>query len=63
MKEKIVDTLDAAVADIPDGARIMFGGFGVDVMQIEAAARGRVQDAHQCSLCVAVADCESVHVC
>ena len=28
MKEKIVDTLDAAVADIPDGARIMFGGFG-----------------------------------
>ena len=28
MKPKIVDTLDAAVADIPDGARIMFGGFG-----------------------------------
>src|SRR3974377_1277290 len=28
MKKKIVDTLDAAVADIPDGARIMFGGFG-----------------------------------
>ena len=28
MKQKIVDTLDAAVADIPDGARIMFGGFG-----------------------------------
>ena len=28
MKQKIVDTLDAAVADIPNGARIMFGGFG-----------------------------------
>ena len=28
MKQKIVDTLDAAIADIPDGARIMFGGFG-----------------------------------
>jgi 3-oxoacid CoA-transferase A subunit len=28
MKNKIVSSLDAAVADIPDGARIMFGGFG-----------------------------------
>jgi 3-oxoadipate CoA-transferase, alpha subunit len=28
MKPKIVSSLDAAVADIPDGARIMFGGFG-----------------------------------
>jgi len=28
MKQKIVDTLEAAVADIPEGARIMFGGFG-----------------------------------
>jgi 3-oxoacid CoA-transferase A subunit len=28
MKQKIFSTLDAAVADIPDGARIMFGGFG-----------------------------------
>ena len=28
MKQKIFPTLDAAVADIPDGARIMFGGFG-----------------------------------
>ena len=28
MKQKIVSSLDAAVADIPDGARIMFGGFG-----------------------------------
>ncbi len=28
MKQKIVPTLEAAVADIPDGARIMFGGFG-----------------------------------
>jgi 3-oxoadipate CoA-transferase, alpha subunit len=28
MKQKIVSSLEAAVADIPDGARIMFGGFG-----------------------------------
>jgi 3-oxoacid CoA-transferase subunit A len=28
MKPKIVSSLDAAIADIPDGARIMFGGFG-----------------------------------
>src|SRR3974377_2270729 len=28
MKQKIVGTLDAAGADIPDGARIMVGGFG-----------------------------------
>jgi 3-oxoadipate CoA-transferase alpha subunit len=28
MKPKIVNSLDDAVADIPDGARIMFGGFG-----------------------------------
>jgi 3-oxoacid CoA-transferase A subunit len=28
MKQKIFPSLDAAVADIPDGARIMFGGFG-----------------------------------
>jgi 3-oxoadipate CoA-transferase alpha subunit len=28
MKQKIFPTLDAAVADVPDGARIMFGGFG-----------------------------------
>src|SRR5215469_3582607 len=28
MKPKLVTSLDAAVADIPDGARIMFGGFG-----------------------------------
>ncbi len=28
MRHKIVSSLDAAVADIPDGARIMFGGFG-----------------------------------
>src|ERR1700694_444620 len=28
MKTKIVPDLDAAVADITDGARIMFGGFG-----------------------------------
>jgi 3-oxoacid CoA-transferase A subunit len=28
MKQKIFSSLDAAVADIPDGARIMFGGFG-----------------------------------
>ena len=28
MKQKIYPSLDAAVADVPDGARIMFGGFG-----------------------------------
>src|SRR5271169_5948823 len=28
MKQKVFPSLDAAVADIPDGARIMFGGFG-----------------------------------
>jgi 3-oxoadipate CoA-transferase, alpha subunit len=28
MRQKIVNSLDAAVKDIPDGARIMFGGFG-----------------------------------
>lgn len=28
MKSKIIGSLDEAVADIPDGARIMFGGFG-----------------------------------
>ena len=28
MKQKIFPSIDAAVADIPDGARIMFGGFG-----------------------------------
>ena len=28
MKQKIFSSLDEVVADIPDGARIMFGGFG-----------------------------------
>jgi 3-oxoacid CoA-transferase A subunit len=28
MKPKVFATLDEAVADIPDGARVMFGGFG-----------------------------------
>ena len=28
MKNKQYDTFDAAVADIPDGATIMFPGFG-----------------------------------
>src|SRR5580692_7327813 len=28
LKEKVCPTIDAAVADIPDGATIMFGGFG-----------------------------------
>jgi 3-oxoadipate CoA-transferase, alpha subunit len=28
MKQKIFSSLDAALADVPDGARIMFGGFG-----------------------------------
>jgi 3-oxoadipate CoA-transferase alpha subunit len=28
MKQKLFPNVDAAVADVPDGARIMFGGFG-----------------------------------
>src|SRR3982074_3473311 len=28
MKQKVYSSLDAAVADVHDGARIMFGGFG-----------------------------------
>src|ERR1700716_1061474 len=28
MKQKVYPNLDVAVGDIPDGARIMFGGFG-----------------------------------
>ena len=28
MKQKVVSSLDEAVSDIPDGVRIMFGGFG-----------------------------------
>jgi acyl CoA:acetate/3-ketoacid CoA transferase alpha subunit len=28
MRKKIYSSLDSAVSDIPDGARIMFGGFG-----------------------------------
>ena len=28
MKNKVVDSFDAAVADIQDGASIMIGGFG-----------------------------------
>jgi 3-oxoadipate CoA-transferase alpha subunit len=28
MKQKIFPSVDASVADVPDGARIMFGGFG-----------------------------------
>ena len=28
MKKKLYTSLDEAVADIPDGAQIMFGGFG-----------------------------------
>jgi 3-oxoacid CoA-transferase A subunit len=28
MKSKIVNSLEEAVADLPDGARLMFGGFG-----------------------------------
>src|SRR5258707_7725748 len=28
MKQKVYPSLDDAVADVPDGARIMFGGFG-----------------------------------
>src|SRR5437899_11776069 len=40
---------------------IALGGLSVYGMQIERAARGPVQDPHQCSLCVPVADVESVH--
>ena len=28
MKKKVYPSLDEVVADVPDGARIMFGGFG-----------------------------------
>ncbi len=28
MKDKVIASVDAAVADVPDGASIMFGGFG-----------------------------------
>jgi 3-oxoacid CoA-transferase subunit A len=28
MKPKVYSDIDAIVADVPDGARIMFGGFG-----------------------------------
>jgi 3-oxoacid CoA-transferase A subunit len=28
MKQKIFSDIDAAIADVPDGARMMFGGFG-----------------------------------
>src|ERR1700726_4021548 len=28
MKRKVYSDIDAVVADVPDGARIMFGGFG-----------------------------------
>jgi len=28
MKQKIYSDIDAAIADVPDGARMMFGGFG-----------------------------------
>ena len=27
-KDRVISSVDAAVADIPDGATIMFGGFG-----------------------------------
>src|SRR6202035_1184685 len=42
MKQKIYSNLDAAVADVPDCARIMFGGFGGAVLPnnlIQAFAR------------------------
>src|ERR1700722_9768976 len=28
MKQKVFSDIDAAIADVPDGARMMFGGFG-----------------------------------
>src|SRR5215831_16038857 len=61
LAEKLADLL---LVDIEHqrGLVLVFGGFGVDVMQVQPAARGCVQDAHQCALCVAVTDGESVHV-
>src|SRR5215467_3892954 len=61
LAEKLADLL---LADIEHqhGLVIVFGGVGVDVMQVQPAARGCVQDAHECALCVAVTDGESVHV-
>ena len=35
---------------------IVFGRLSVQIMQIQPAARGSVQDTHQCSLCVAIAN-------
>ena len=47
MRQKIFASLEAAVADIPDGARIMFGGFGGAGFPnnlIEALAQKGVKD-------------------
>ena len=50
MKHKIYASLDSAVADIPDGARIMFGGFGGAGFPnnlIQALARRGTQKYHR----------------
>jgi 3-oxoacid CoA-transferase A subunit len=47
MKQKIFSSIDAAVVDIPDGARIMFGGFGGAGFPnnlIQALARKGIKD-------------------
>src|SRR5207244_9413112 len=47
MKQKVYPSLDAAVADDTDGARIMFGGFGVAGLPnylIQALARQGTQN-------------------
>jgi 3-oxoacid CoA-transferase subunit A len=49
---KVVPSSDAAVADIPDGATIMLGGFGLAGMPenlIRALVRRRVQGLHTIS--------------
>jgi 3-oxoacid CoA-transferase subunit A len=49
---KVVDSFDAAVADIPDGATIMLGGFGlcgIPENLIAALVRNNVRDLHTIS--------------
>jgi 3-oxoadipate CoA-transferase alpha subunit len=52
MKDKIIATPDAAVADVPDGATIMFGGFGGAGFPnnlIQALDRKGIRDIHAIS--------------
>jgi len=41
---------------------IALGSLCMYVVQIQAAARSRVQDPHQCPLCIAVANLKTLHV-